>query len=123
MRLIALALVAFGAANAHAGKSSEWQDLRKQIRKTLHVPEDLPALREKSYGQFNVAPNVVAERVSYTTDYDLRVPAIVYHQPGATIAKHPALVIVNGHGGDKSSGLRLLGGDSLRASRRSGADI
>jgi dienelactone hydrolase len=31
------------------------------------------------------------------------VPAIVYHQAGATIAKHPALIIVNGHGGDKSS--------------------
>jgi dienelactone hydrolase len=67
------------------------------------VPEQLPALREKIYGQFTPAERVAADRVSYATDYDLRVPAIVYHPPGATIVKHPALVIVNGHGGDKSS--------------------
>jgi dienelactone hydrolase len=63
----------------------------------------LPALREKSYGQFAPAQDIAAERVSYSTDYDLRVPAIVYHQAGATISQHPAIVIVNGHGGDKSS--------------------
>lgn len=103
MRLIALALAAVLCVPAYAAKNAEWQDLRKQIRKTLHVPADLPALRYKTYGQFTVASDVVADRVSYATDYDLRVPAIVYHQPGATITKHPALVIVNGHGGDKSS--------------------
>ena len=45
----------------------------------------------------------MADRISYTTAYRLRVPVIVYHAPGATIVQHPALVIVNGHGGDKSS--------------------
>jgi dipeptidyl aminopeptidase/acylaminoacyl peptidase len=46
---------------------------------------------------------VTADRVSFGTEYGLLVPAIVYHQAGATIKKHPALIIVNGHGGDKSS--------------------
>ena len=103
MRLFVFALAASLAASAAGSKPSEWQDLRKQIRNTLHVPEDLPALRDKTYGQFKVASDVSADRVSYSTDYDLRVPAIVYHESGATITRHPALVIVNGHGGDKSS--------------------
>ena len=103
MRLLAIALAALLASSLFAAKPSEWQDLRQQIRTTLHVPEDLPALREKVYGQLKVAPDVVADRVSYATGYDLRVPAIVYRQPGATITKHPAIVIVNGHGGDKAS--------------------
>jgi dienelactone hydrolase len=91
------------AVVASAAKPSEWQDLRRQIKDTLHVPDPMPALREKSYGQFLPAPDVAADRISYATDYDLRVPAIVYHQTGATVVQHPALIIVNGHGGDKSS--------------------
>ena len=31
------------------------------------------------------------------------MPAIVYHRAGATITKHPSLIVVNDHGGDKSS--------------------
>ena len=81
----------------------DWEGLRGQIESTLHVPQPLPALEEKSYGQFSPAPGVSADRVSYATDYSLRVPAIVYHPAGATITNHPALVVVNGHGGDKSS--------------------
>lgn len=110
MRLSALLLVFVSAGASFAAKPSEWQDLRKQIRTTLYVPEELPALREKVYGQINIATGVVADRVSYSTAYDLRVPAIVYRQPGATITKHPALVIVNGHGGDKSSAYAVWAG-------------
>jgi dienelactone hydrolase len=91
------------ALNGWAAKPSEWQDLRRQIKTTLHVPAQLPDVREKTYGQFSPAPEVAADRVSYATDYNLRVPAIVYHPAGATVAQHPALIIVNGHGGDKSS--------------------
>jgi len=80
-----------------------WQELRQQIEHTLHVPEPLPETESKSYGQFSPAPGVAADRVSYATSYGLRVPAIVYHPAGATISLHPALIVVNGHGGDKSS--------------------
>jgi dienelactone hydrolase len=73
------------------------------MRQTLQVPDPLPKLAEKAYGKFTPTKDVAADRVSFGTDYGLRVPAVVYHQAGATITKHPALVIVNGHGGDKSS--------------------
>ena len=82
---------------------TDWQALRQQIRTTLHVPEPLPSLEAKPYDHFSPAAGVTADRVSYATDYGLRVPAIVYHPAGATITQHPALVVVNGHGGDKSS--------------------
>lgn len=86
-----------------AASKKEWQDLRQQIEKTLHIPQQLNKPDEKFYGKFTPAPGVAADRVSYGTDYSLRVPAIVYHPAGATIEKHPALIVVNGHGGDKSS--------------------
>jgi dienelactone hydrolase len=86
-----------------AASHPDWKALREQIKTTLHIPEPLPDTDSKSYGKFPVAPGVSAERVSYRTDYSLRVPAIVYHSTGATIVKHPALIIVNGHGGDKST--------------------
>ncbi len=81
----------------------DWEALRQQIGQTLHLPDPLPRLAEKNYGHFLPAKDVAADRVSFETDYHLRVPAIVYHQAGATITQHPALIIVNGHGGDKSS--------------------
>jgi dienelactone hydrolase len=81
----------------------EWRQMRERIAATLHVPQPLPDLESKYYGQFTPAPGVAADRVSYATDYGLRVPAIVYHPAGASIMQRPALVVVNGHGGDKSS--------------------
>ena len=86
-----------------AAPRPDWQELRQQIKSTLHVPDPLPATDSKFYGKFSPVADVTAERVSYTTGYGLRVPAIVYHSAGATIVKHPAIVVVNGHGGDKSS--------------------
>jgi dienelactone hydrolase len=99
--LICIASLSLGAAKAAEKKN--WVELRKQIEATLHVPEPLPNPQPKSYGSFSPAAGVAADRVAYTTAYSLRVPAIVYHPPGATITQHPAIVVVNGHGGDKSS--------------------
>ncbi|MBV8866479.1 MAG: acetylxylan esterase, partial [Acidobacteriaceae bacterium] len=97
-------LLLFLAANYALGAPKEnWQDLRKQIEQTLHVTQPLPNLQEKSYGHFSVAEGVSADRASYATAYGLRVPAIIYREAGPTITKHPALIIVNGHRGDKSS--------------------
>jgi dienelactone hydrolase len=69
----------------------------------LRIPDALPDLRAKSYTRFSPAPGVEAERVAYATAYSMRIPAIVYRGAGATIAQHPAMVVVNGHEGDKSS--------------------
>ena len=103
VRSLLFSLFIFFACSALPAEHPNWDDLRKQIESTLHVPQPLPNLESKSYEQFSPAPGVTADRVSYATDYTLRVPAIVYHPAGATITKHPALVVVNGHGGDKSS--------------------
>lgn len=76
---------------------------RRRIRSTLFVPEPLPNLETESNGQFEPAPGVVAERVSFATGYGLRVPAIVYRPKNLPKSGMPGLVVVNGHGGDKYS--------------------
>jgi hypothetical protein len=89
--------------SAAASKPSEWQQLRARIKTSLGVPEPLPPLRDKSYGQLPVTPDIVADRVSYATSYEMRVPALVYHKAGVTVMQHPALVIVSETRSDKSS--------------------
>lgn len=76
---------------------------RRKIKAALFVPDPLPALQPESYGQVEVAPGVVAERVSYATAYGLRAPAIVYRPKQLPRGKMPGLIVVNGHGGDKYS--------------------
>jgi len=78
-------------------------DKRREIRRALRVPEKLPALEAEHYGQEEIAPGVTAERVSYATDYGLRVPAIVYRPTQKPAGRMPGLIVVNGHDGDKSS--------------------
>ncbi|MHC4595271.1 MAG: alpha/beta hydrolase family protein [Planctomycetota bacterium] len=73
---------------------------RSAIRTTLFVPDPLPHLAVENHGRFEPAAGVVAERVSYATQFAMRVPAIVY-SPRERRRELPALIIVNGHGGDK----------------------
>ena len=75
----------------------------QRIKSTLFVSDPLPALATETYGQFEPAPGVIAERVSYATAYGLRVPAIVYRPKDLPAGRMPGIVIVNGHGGDKYS--------------------
>jgi dienelactone hydrolase len=79
------------------------EEQRRQIRSALFVPDPLPALQPESYGQSEIAPGVIAERVSYATAYGLRVPAIVYRPAQKPAGRMPGLIVVNGHGGDKYS--------------------
>ncbi len=78
------------------------QDARRQIASTLFVPDPVPVLEPVSYGSFEPTPGVVAERISYATEFGMRVPAILY-RPAKPTEKAPGLVVVNGHGGDKYS--------------------
>jgi dienelactone hydrolase len=78
------------------------QQLRAKIRAALFIPQPLPALATENHGSFSPAPGIVAERVSYATEYGLRVPAIVY-RPEKVSGWLPAIVVVNGHGADKTS--------------------
>lgn len=82
--------------------------MRDRILSTLHVPQPLPALEPRLHGHFPLHPSIVVERISYTTQLAMRVPAIVYRP--ATQGPHPALIIVNGHGGDKFSWYAMYAG-------------
>jgi dienelactone hydrolase len=75
-------------------------DLRRRIAETLFVPAPPPALAPVRYGSFEPVPGVIAERISSGTEFGMRVPAILY-RPAHSTAKAPALIVVNGHGGDK----------------------
>jgi dienelactone hydrolase len=87
---------------------------RDEIRRALDVPAKLPALDARTWSTFAPMPGVLADRVTYSTADGMIVPAIVYRpDPAALKAAHirsghvqgklPAIVIVNGHGGDKFS--------------------
>lgn len=74
---------------------------RTRIKRALFVPDPLPSLVLESYGEFEAASDIIGERVSYATDYGLRVPAIVYRPKKLPDRRMPGIVVVNGHGGDK----------------------
>lgn len=84
-------------------------DLRSKIREALFVPEPLPALDTTHHGSSEIDSGVVIERVSFTTQLGMRVPAIVY-RPRAANGRLPALIVVNGHGGDKYSWYAMYAG-------------
>jgi dienelactone hydrolase len=85
--------------SADARQFAEW---RKQIKQALFIPDPLPPIAALSYGSFSPVAGVVAERVTYATTYGMRVPAIVY-RPAKASGRLPGMVVVNGHGGDKTS--------------------
>jgi len=76
--------------------------LRRQIKATLFVPDPLPELAPTSHGRFPAAAGVLAERITFGTQFGMRVPGILY-LPERPAGKIPGLVVVNGHGGDKFS--------------------
>lgn len=88
---------ALGAVSS--GQVDAW---RAKIRRVLYIPTPLPALQTKTHSTFSPVPGVIAERVTYATEYGLRIPAIVY-RPAHVTGKVPGLVVVNGHGADKTS--------------------
>jgi dienelactone hydrolase len=103
-----LAFAAFGAVAGAPSKavlpatSPQYDQWRRQIKQALFIDDPPPPLAPKNYGAFSPADGVVAERITFGTSYGMRVPAIVY-RPSKRRSRLPGLVIVNGHGGDKTS--------------------
>jgi dienelactone hydrolase len=89
-------------ATAPLASDTQVAQWRKQIRQALFIPNPLPALASETHGTFSPAPGVLAERVTYATTYGMRVPAVIY-RPAKSQLRLPAIVIVNGHLGDKTS--------------------
>lgn len=75
---------------------------RSQIREALFVTDPLPTVQSQVHGGFKPCEGVRVERVTFETQFGLRVPAIVY-LPDPPLQDIPGLVVVNGHGGDKYS--------------------
>jgi dienelactone hydrolase len=76
-------------------------DLRAQIRANFFVPDPLPVLAARTHRKFTPAPGVKAEAVTYATEFGTRVPAVLYLPDKPSSSAIPALIVVNGHGGDK----------------------
>src|SRR5690606_24115317 len=66
-------------------------------------PHELPALHAEVHGEFQPTTGVRAERITYNTLFGMKVPAILYLPEPRPAGKIPAIIIVNGHGGDKYS--------------------
>lgn len=86
------------AAEVTPAQIREW---RSRIKQVLFVPDPPPALAPVSYGSFKPAPGVIAERITYSTEFGMRIPAMLYRPAKPAARKAPGIVVVNGHGGDK----------------------
>jgi len=84
----------------------QWQ---KEARAALFLSGSRPALEPRDFGTFHPMPGVVAHRVTYGTQFGMRVPAIVY-RPERASGRLPAIVVVAGHGGDKSTWYEVYAG-------------
>ncbi|MGH9657755.1 MAG: prolyl oligopeptidase family serine peptidase, partial [Bryobacteraceae bacterium] len=99
--LTALAALLVAAPGAPLTPPEE-RELRNRIQAALFAAGPAPALAPETHGQFEPVPGVIAERVTFGTQFGMRVPAILY-RPHTLSAKAPGFIVVNGHGGDKYS--------------------
>lgn len=101
---VLIVLSCMGASCCHALSRHQVRTWRRQIRQALFIPAPLPALHVESYGSFSPTPAVAVERITYGTEYGMRVPALLYRPASSSSHKKmPGIVIVDGHSGDKSS--------------------
>jgi len=94
------------AAQATSAQLESW---RQQARKALFLDGPPPAVAARDFGTFEAMPGVVAHRVTFGTQYGMRVPSIVY-EPDHLTGKVPAIIVVAGHGGDKSTWYEVYAG-------------
>jgi len=87
----------------HPASSAQITQWRNQLRRTLFIPQPLPSPQTQTYSTTEITLGVTLEQVSYLTAYGLRVPADIYRPTHPPAQRLPAIVIVNGHGADKSS--------------------
>ena len=94
---------------AQTATPAQLDHYRTQITHALFIDNPLPALDPQTFGSSNPTKDVRIERVSFATQYGMRVPAIVY-VPTHIKTHAPAMVIVAGHGGDKTSWYEIYAG-------------
>lgn len=82
---------------------------REQAKAALFIPDSMPAVDARDFGSFSPMAGVIAHRVTYASLYGMRVPAIVY-EPAHATGKLPAVIVVAGHGGSKSTWYEVYAG-------------
>jgi dienelactone hydrolase len=102
-RLLTLTLIFAGAPlRSQVIAPSQLELLRQQATRALFIDTPLPKLAPHTYSSFEATPYIRIEHITFATQYGMRVPAIIY-SPTNPHGKVPAIVVVCGHGGDKSS--------------------
>lgn len=91
---------------ASAARLTQW---RSEARKALFIPTPAPAIKPHVFSSFSPMPGIVAQRVTYGTQFGMRIPAVVY-APEKPKGKVPAVIIVAGHGGDKTTWYEVYAG-------------
>ncbi len=99
MKVVATLLLWCAVLSADHSQIQEW---RARVLSALRVPTPAPELAPVVWGTFQPEPGIVAERITYGTQFGMRIPAIVY-RPEHPKGRVPGVIIVNGHGGDKYS--------------------
>jgi dienelactone hydrolase len=94
------------SAPADDAQFAVWRD---EAKAALFMPKLVPQVSPRDFGRFRPMPGVVARRVTYGTQFGMRVPAIVY-SPEHVRGKLPAIVVVAGHGGDKTTWYEVYAG-------------
>jgi len=105
VKVFAVALAfAFVPAITHAQSltPAQLEQLRVRANQALFIDSPLPPLAAHTFATLPVNDNVRIEQVTFATQFGMRVPAIVY-VPTHPHGRVPAILVVNGHGGDKSS--------------------
>ncbi|MFZ9747290.1 MAG: acetylxylan esterase, partial [Opitutaceae bacterium] len=69
------ALAALRAAPPSPAQEQAWRD---GIRAALFVPSPLPDLAARDHGSFSPEPGIIVDRVTYASQFGLRIPALVY---------------------------------------------
>ncbi len=96
-------------AVAQPATAKQLEAWREQARHALFIPDQMPALAPHDFGSFAPMPGVIAHRITYGTQYGMRIPAVVY-APAHAKGKLPAVIIVAGHGGDKTTWYEVYAG-------------
>ncbi len=97
------------AAVTSPASDKQFAAWRAQAKTALFIPDHMPTPAAHDYGSFSPMSGVVAHRVTYASLYGMRVPAIVY-RPDRAEGKLPAVIVVAGHGGSKSTWYEVYAG-------------
>jgi dienelactone hydrolase len=97
------------AAVAAPATDEQFARWREQAKAALFIPAVPPPVAAHDFGNFAPMPGVVAHRITYGTQFGMRVTAIVY-RPDRVSGKLPAVIVVAGHGGSKSTWYEVYAG-------------